>query len=83
MKGERMNPKIQKLKSEKEKLLSKKASIDARCDEIDAQVVELENLDIIGTVREMGITPDQLAELLKKILPLETKTEVMNETEQA
>jgi len=78
-----MNPKIQKLKSEKEKLLSKKASIDARCDEIDAQVVELENLDIIGTVREMGITPDQLAELLKKILPLETKTEVMNETEQA
>ena len=78
-----MNPKIQKLKSEKEKLLSKKASIEARCDEIDAQVVELENLDIIGTVREMGITPDQLAELLKKILPLETKTEVMNETEQA
>ena len=78
-----MTPKIQKLKSEKEKLLSKKASIDARCDEIDAQVVELENLDIIGTVREMGITPDQLAELLKKILPLETKTEVTNETEQA
>lgn len=78
-----MNPKIQKLKSEKEKLLSKKASIEARCDEIDAQVMELENLDIIGTVREMGITPDQLAELLKKMLPLETKTEVTNETEQA
>ncbi len=78
-----MNPKIQKLKSEKEKLLTKKASIEARCDEIDAQVMELENLDIIGTVREMGITPDQLAELLKKILPLETKTEVTNETEQA
>ena len=68
-----MNPKIQKLKSEKEKLLAKKASIEERCDEIDAQVMELENLDIIGTVREMGITPDQLAELLKKILPLETK----------
>ena len=78
-----MNPKIQKLKSEKEKLLAKKASIEARCDEIDAQVMELENLDIIGTVREMDITPDQLAELLKKILPLETKTEVTNETEQA
>ena len=78
-----MNPKIQKLKSEKEKLLAKKASIEERCDEIDAQVTELENLDIIGTVREMGITPDQLAELLKKMLPLETKTEVTNETEQA
>ena len=78
-----MNPKIQKLKSEKEKLLAKKASIEERCNEIDAQVTELENLDIIGTVREMGITPDQLAELLKKMLPLETKTEVPNETEQA
>ena len=78
-----MNPKIQKLKSEKEKLLAKKASIEARCDEIDTQVMELENLDIIGTVREMGITPDQLAELLKKMLPLEPKTEVTNETEQA
>mgnify|MGYP003298548117 CR=1 FL=1 len=79
-----MNPKIQKLKSEKEKLLSKKASIDARCDEIDAQVTELENLDIVGTVREMGITPDQLAELLKKLMEspvLSEKTEETNETE--
>lgn len=78
-----MNPKIQKLKSEKEKLLAKKASIEARCNEIDAQVMELENLDIIGTVREMGITPDQLSELLKKIMasPISEKTEDSNETE--
>ena len=80
-----MNPKIQKLKSEKEKLLAKRASIDARCDEIDAQITELENLDIVGTVREMGITPDQLAELLKKLMespvPSE-KSEDQNETEQ-
>lgn len=81
-----MNQKIQKLRSEKEKLLAKKASIETRCDEIDAQVTELENLDIIGTVREMGITPDRLAELLKKMLtnPISAeKTEVTNETEQA
>ena len=81
-----MNPKIQKLKTEKEKLLVKKASIEARCDEIDAQVMELENLDIIGTVREMGITPDQLAELLKKLMetPISAeKTEEINETEYA
>ena len=79
-----MNPKIQKLKSEKEKLLAKKASIDVRCDEIDAQITELENLDIVGTVREMGITPDQLAELLKKMMesPMPSeKTEETNETE--
>ena len=80
-----MNPKIQKLKSEKEKLLAKKASIEARCDEIDAQVMELENLDIVGTVREMGITPDQLAELLKKLMETHVsaeKTEEIYETEQ-
>ena len=76
-----MNPKIQKLKAEKEKLLAKKASIEAMCDEIDAQVTELENLDIIGTVREMGITPDQLAELLKKLMEAPTPTEDRNETE--
>lgn len=79
-----MNPKIQKLKAEKEKLLAKKASIEERCDEIDAQIMELENLDIVGTVREMGITPDQLAELLKKMMetPVSAeKTEDTNETE--
>ena len=80
-----MNPKIPKLKAEKEKLLAKRTAIDARCDEIDAQITELENLDIVGTVREMGITPDQLAELLKKLMEspvLSEKTEEQNETEQ-
>ena len=76
-----MNPKIQKLKSEKEKLLAKKASIEERCNEIDAQITELENLDIIGTVREIGITPDQLAELLKKLMETPTSTEDRNENE--
>ena len=80
-----MNPKIPKLKAEKEKLLAKRTAIDARCDEIDAQITELENLDIVGTVREMGITPDQLAEPLKKLMEspvLSEKTEEQNETEQ-
>ena len=78
-----MNPKIPKLKAEKEKLLAKRTAIDARCDEIDAQITELENLDIVGTVREMGITPDQLAELLKKLMEAPTPTEETNETEYA
>ena len=62
-----MNPKIPKLKAEKEKLLAKRASIDARCDAIDAQITELENTDIVGIVREMGVTPDELANLLKRM----------------
>ena len=79
-----MNPKIQKLKAEKEKLLTKRAAIDARCDAIDAQITELENTDIVGIVREMGVTPDELAELLRNMRsnPISAeKTEEQNETE--
>lgn len=76
-----MNPKIQKLKAEKEKLLAKRASIDARCDAIDAQITELENTDIVGIVREMGVTPDELAELLKRMFNPAEKTEETNEME--
>ena len=76
-----MNPKIPKLKAEKEKLLTKRAAIDARCDAIDAQITELENTDIVGIVREMGVAPDELAELLKRMLPPAEKTEETNETE--
>ncbi len=74
-----MNPKIQKLKAEKEKLLAKRASIDDRLKKIDAQITELENLDIIGTVREMGITADQLSELLKTLLTSAHNTEDQHE----
>lgn len=59
-----MNPKINKLKVEKEKNLRKIAEMTARNDEIDKQVTELENLDIIGIVRENEVTPEQLAELI-------------------
>ena len=76
-----MNPKIPKLKSEKEKLLAKRAAIDARCDAIDAQITELENTDIVGIVREMGVTPDELAGLLKRMRTPAEKTEETNETE--
>ena len=55
----------------------------ARNDEIDAQVTELENLDIIGMVRENAITPEMLAEILKAAksnpLPKAAGTEVTHE----
>lgn len=59
-----MNPKINKLKAEKEKNIRKIAEMTARNEEIDKQVTELENLDIIGIVRENEFTPEQLAELI-------------------
>lgn len=62
-----MNPKIPKLKAEKEKNLRKIAAMTARNEEIDAQVMELENTDIIGMVRENDITPEALAELIKTL----------------
>ena len=67
-----MNPKIKKLKAEKEKNLRRIADMTARTTEIDAQVTELENLDIIGMVRDNEITPEMLAEILRraKTMPL-------------
>lgn len=62
-----MNPKINKLKAEKEKNLRKIAEMTARNEEIDKQVTELENLDIIGIVRENEVTPEQLAELIQSL----------------
>ena len=60
-----MNPKITKLLAEREKNDEKIAKLNARNDEIDKQVTELENLDIVGIVRRMGVTPDELAALMQ------------------
>ncbi len=60
-----MNPKITKLLAEKEKNSEKIAKLSARNEEIDSQVTELENLDIVGMVRRVGMTPDQLAALME------------------
>ena len=54
-----MNPKITKLLAEREK----------NSEKIDKQVTELENLDIVGIVRRMGVTPDELAALMQTARP--------------
>ncbi len=59
-----MNPKISKLRAEREKNNGKIIALQTRNKEIDSQITELENTDIIGVVREHGCTPEQLAELL-------------------
>ena len=61
-----LNPKITKLLAEREKNSEKIAKLNARNDEIDKQVTELENLDI---VRRMGVTPDELAALMQAARP--------------
>ena len=68
-----MNPKIKKIDSEYEKNAAKITELQARQRELEKQRLELENLDIIGMVRSMGLTPDQLAALIQGVRPTETK----------
>lgn len=60
-----MNPKIQKLRGERLKNEKKIDTLRTRNGEIDKQITELENLDIVGLVRSFGMTPEQLAAMLK------------------
>ena len=60
-----MNNKIRKLKTERKKNDEKIAVYRSRNAEIDKQIMELENLDIIGLVRSVGLTPEQLAALIQ------------------
>ena len=60
-----MNSKIKKLQAERSKNEEKIARLRARNSEIDKQIMELENLDIVGIVRSMGVTPEQLAAIIQ------------------
>ena len=59
-----MNPKVVKLKEERAKNCEKIFSLQARNKKIDADILSIENTDIIGMVREVGLSPDALAEFL-------------------
>ncbi len=70
-----MNPKIKKIDSEYEKNAAKITELQERQRELEKQRLELENLDIIGMVRSMGLTPDQLAALIQGARSAEKKEE--------
>ena len=59
-----MNPRIEKLKAERDKIAHRIESLTARLKALDDQILKLENTDIIGIVRENGLSLDQLAELM-------------------
>ena len=60
-----MNPKIKKINREYKKNEEKIMELQARQAELEKQRTELENLDIIGLVRGVGLSPDQLAALIR------------------
>ena len=59
-----MNPKIEKLKAERSRNTEKISDLQNRKLKLSEQITKLENNDIIGMVREIGMTPEQLAALL-------------------
>lgn len=59
-----MNPRITKLKEDRDRLFEKATAYQVRIKAIDEQIMKLENTDIVGIVRETGVTIDELAELL-------------------
>lgn len=77
-----MNPKIDKLKAERSKNSDKIATLQERNRKLDEQIMKLENTDIIGMVREIGMTPEQLAALLRDRQAIALKPEDMRETEE-
>jgi hypothetical protein len=78
-----MIAKIVKLKTEREKNRDKISELQARNKELDGEITELENTDIVGMVRELGLTPESLGQLLKglKKSPAETFQNITENTE--
>lgn len=77
-----MNPKIMKLRGELEKNKSKISDLQGRNRELEKQIRELEDTDIIGMVRENGMTMEQFAELFRRMqfapAPATSEKEALN-----
>lgn len=75
-----MNPKIEKLQTERTKVLEKLSRLQSRREALDEKITELENLEIIGVVREVGMSPEQLAAFLHRN-PAQSPLQVQEVTE--
>ena len=60
-----MNPKFKRIDTEYEKNAAKISVLQNRQKELEKQRRELENLDIVGLVRGMGMTAEELSALMK------------------
>ena len=77
-----MNPKNMKLRGELEKNKGKISDLQGRNRELEKQIRELEDTDIIGMVRENGMTMEQFAELFRRMqavpAPATSEKEALN-----
>lgn len=62
-----MNPKIEKINQEIQKHQARVQRSQERIRELEQQRTELENTEIIGLVRSIHATPEELAELLRSM----------------
>ena len=63
----RLNQKLQKLRQEREKLQGKLQTIQGRLRQMDEEIVKLEDVEIVGIVRELKLTPEALARVLEDL----------------
>ena len=62
-----MNPRIEKINQEIQKHQERIQRSQDRIRELEQQRTELENTEIIGLVRSIRATPEELAELLRSM----------------
>lgn len=61
-----MNPKISKLRNDLNKNRKKVSALQAKGRELEKQIRELEDLDIIGAVRESGMTVEEFISTFRR-----------------
>mgnify|MGYP003296751710 CR=1 FL=1 len=74
-----MNPKINKLRTELEKNNGKIAALQAKNKELEKQIRELENLDIVGMVREQGMTIVMVSSELQELRSISDRIAIVSE----
>jgi predicted nucleic acid-binding Zn-ribbon protein len=62
-----LNPKIQKISDDIEKLRRKISSAQNRLRDLERQKVELENADIVAAVRGIDVPPEELHTLIARL----------------
>jgi hypothetical protein len=86
-----LNPRLQRITDEIEKLRRKLSDYQSRLRDLERQKTELENADIVAMVRGIDIPPDQFAEFIRVFMEgkqncavpdLDTQTEYIPKNEQ-
>lgn len=62
-----MNKKLNRLRSTRDKKRTQAEKLAKDVDELDTEITQLEDLEIVKTVREYRMTPEELTEFLRDL----------------